>query len=545
MNDYVSMASLVIGGLALFLLGMKYMSEGMQGVAGARLRKMIASVTDNRIKACLTGTAVTSIIQSSSVTSVMVISMVDAGLMSLQQAIGVILGADIGTTMTAWIVALDVVKYGLPMMGLATFFFLFSKKDRVRYTAMLITGLGMVFYGLELMKNGLLPIRESKEIIAWFAAFEPTSIFGVVKCVLVGSIVTAIVQSSSATVGITITLARTGMIDLDTSAALVLGQNIGTTMTAALAALGATRAGVRTAYAHIFTKIAGVLLIIPFFFPYMQLIKYLTQHIPDIATQIALSHTLFNVLLVLLFLPLVGLLARFLMRTFPDSATPETRHLCYFDNHLIQTPVLALQQSANEILRMRDVCQDMMVNLRTTWIQRDRDEIREQAIFKAEDNLDTMQTEIVTFLSHILTTELPQEQMNETRMQLRLADEYESVSDYIAALEKLIIRQKQKNIVLSEIGRQHILSLHDAVDTYLKELGECVAASDCDAYQKLKTESDRITGLFKEYRQQSMDRLAAGVTSPVSCVYVMDALHDYRKIKDHGLNITETVSNIR
>jgi phosphate:Na+ symporter len=542
--NYMQMFSLLIGGLALFLLGMKYMSEGMQGVAGSKLRKMVASVTDNRLKAVLTGTGVTCIIQSSSVTSVMVISMVNAGLMTLQQAIGVILGADIGTTLTAWIVALNIVKYGLPMMGLAVFFFLFAKSERVRYTGMLIMGLGMVFFGLELMKDGLVPIKNSPSIVNWFAAFEPTTTWGVIKCVLVGSIVTAAVQSSSATIGITITLARTGIIDLDTAAALVLGQNIGTTMTAALASLGATRAGLRTAYAHILSKTVGVLVIIPFFFPYLKLVKFFSNGFP-VETQIALAHTLFNIILVLMFLPFVNLLAKVLTRLVPDSDKDEKRHLCYFDNHLIQTPVLALQQSANEILRMRDTCTEMLEDLKASWMTPERDEKSEQAIFKAEDNLDVMQTEIVTFISNILMTELPQEQMETARSQLRLADEYESVSDYLASLQKLLIRLKQQNIVLHDIGKQNILNMHDQVASYLKAIGEAVEANDEYILQNVRTTSDQILGLFKEYRKQSMDRLAAGKTSPVACVNVMDALLAYRKIKDHGFNIAEAISGVK
>ena len=542
--DYVQLISLVLGGLALFLLGMKHMSDGLQGVAGARLRRMIASVTDNSLKACLTGTGVTCIIQSSSVTSVLVISMVNAGLMSLKQAIGVILGADIGTTITAWIVALNLVKHGLPLMGLATFPFLFAKRERVRYTALLVMGLGMIFYGLQLMSNGLVPISESDEVLKWFAAFRPDSFLGVMKCVLVGSVVTAIVQSSSATVGITITLALAGIIDLETSAALVLGQNIGTTMTAALASLGATRAGRRTAAAHILTKILGVCIILPFFFPYMGLVKFVAAHLAmtGIASQIALSHTLFNIILVAIFLPFIGLLARVLTRLFKD--TPETQQrLCHFDTRLVGSPILALRQSAAEILRMRDICQTMMATLRQNWLAAERDDAKEQSVFLDEATLDTMQTEIVTFIGNILTAKMPQKQMLDARIQLRIADEYESVGDYIAGLQKLMIRLRQQNITLSDMANQHILDLHDRVDAYLKALGDALEQDNRSAVRNLCIRSEQITALFKDYRKQSMDRLASGTVSPVSCVYVMDTLHAYRKINDHGLNIAEALGS--
>jgi phosphate:Na+ symporter len=542
MADYITLFFQVVGGLALFLLGMKNMSEGMQGVAGSRLRRMIASVTNNRLVACATGAGVTSLIQSSSITSVMVISMVTAGLMTLRQAIGVILGADIGTTITAWIIALNVVKCGLPLLGLATFVFLFAKRDRVRFTAMLVMGLGMVFYGLDLMQGGLLPISKSQTVLDWFAAFHPNTIWGVVKCVCVGSLVTALVQSSSATVGITITLARAGVIDLDTAAALVLGQNIGTTMTAGLAALGASREGVRVACAHIVTKVFGVVLAIPLFFPYMRLLSFISNGMDGIASQIALAHTLFNVFLVLLFLPLVGVLARALSRLIPDAHRPETRHLCYFDHRLIATPVLALQQSFGEILRMREMCDRMLEILRSEWVANDRDEVREHRVFRAEDDLDTMQTEIVTFLSRVLTIEMPLNEMVTARLQLRIADEYESIGDYAASLQKMQIRARRQEVAISETGMQQILHLHDRVVAYLHAVGSALEAGDRDVLDKLRTDSDHITGLFKEYRKQSMDRLAAGQVSPVSCVYIMDALHAYRKIKDHGFNISEAVA---
>ena len=182
----LTMFTEVLGGLCIFLLGMKNMSEGMQAVAGNRLRKMIALVTDNRLKACATGAAVTSVIQSSSVTSVMVIGMVNAGLMTLAQAIGVVLGADIGTTITAWIVSLNVIDYGLLILGIAGLVFLFARKERVQYTAMAFMGLGMVFFGLCLMKHGLEPLREHPGVLAWFSRFHPDTFGGLVKCVLVG-----------------------------------------------------------------------------------------------------------------------------------------------------------------------------------------------------------------------------------------------------------------------------------------------------------------------------------------------------------------------
>ena len=233
-------AAEVVGGLGVFLLGMKNMSEGLQAVSGDRLRKMISAVTSNRFMGVLVGLLVTCLVQSSSVTTVMVVGFVNSGIMTLMQAIGVILGANIGTTITGWILVLHIGKYGLPMLGIAAFFFLFSKKDRLRYIGMTIMGVGMVFFGLELMKNGFKPLRSHEEFSAWFHAFQATSYLGIIKCALVGCVLTMVVQSSSATLGITIGLASTGVIEFQTAAALVMGENIGTTITAWLASLGTT-----------------------------------------------------------------------------------------------------------------------------------------------------------------------------------------------------------------------------------------------------------------------------------------------------------------
>ena len=211
-GEVAKMLISVIGGLGIFLLGMKNMSEGMQAVAGDRMRKLINAVTNNRFIACGVGISITSLIQSSSVTTVMVVGMVNAGLMNLAQAIGVILGADIGTTITGWILVLEIAKYGLLIIGFSAFFFLFSKREGIRYTAMMILGLGMVFYGLQVMKNGFAPLKEMPEFIAWFSRFEPKDYPDVLKCCLVGTIVTAIIQSSSATLGITIGLVGMGVI---------------------------------------------------------------------------------------------------------------------------------------------------------------------------------------------------------------------------------------------------------------------------------------------------------------------------------------------
>ena len=214
----------VVGGLGIFLLGMKNMSEGMQAISGPKLRQMINMATGNRFMAIGMGTLVTCIVQSSSITTVMVVGLVNISVMNLTQAFGVIMGANIGTTITGWVLVLEIGKWGLPILGIAAFFFLFWKGEKIRYLAMGIMGLGMIFFGLELMKNGFKPLRTDPEFIGWFSKFTTDSYFGVLKCCMAGAVLTALVQSSSATLAITIGLATTGIITYPTAAALVLGE---------------------------------------------------------------------------------------------------------------------------------------------------------------------------------------------------------------------------------------------------------------------------------------------------------------------------------
>ncbi len=538
----LEIASAVIGGLCIFLLGMKNMSEGMQAVAGARMRKMISAITDNRLLACGTGTAVTALIQSSSVTTVMLVGLVNAGLMSLKQAIGVVLGADLGTTITAWIVSLNILEYGLPVLGISGFFYLFSKNERLRYTAMTIMGIGMVFFGLLVMKTGLHPLRESERFIAMFSAFNPETYMGIFKCITVGTLVTAIVQSSSATIAITIMLAREGVIEYDTAVALALGQNIGTTITAYLASLGTSTNAKRVAYAHIITKIIAVLLMIPIFFGYIKFLNNLLGEQIDIAKRIAFAHSMFNLIIVIMFLPLITPLTKFLHWLIPDKPHKEEPHLTFLNIRLLDTPAFGIQQSADEILSMSNIVGEMLSKLRDTVLNPTPDENAEKQIFHSEQMLDTMQKEIVQFLGGLLSGSIPHDVMNDARKQLRMADEYESISDYITNILKLNLRMRNASLVFSEEGKNDMYALHDRVSTYVTMINKAVKENNPDILSMANAEGDSITHIMKDYRQDHITRIEKKYVDPLNNLVFCDMLTAYRRIKDHALNIAEVLA---
>ena len=532
----------VIGGLFIFLLGMKNMSDGMQAIAGDRMRRMINAVTDNRLGACGIGAAITSLIQSSSVTTVMVIGLVNAGLMTLAQAIGVILGADIGTTITAWIVALNIIEYGLPILGISGFFFLFSRNERVRYTAMMIMGVGMIFFGLQLMKQGMEPLQGNPDFLRLFTLFRPDDALGIISCVIIGATVTAIVQSSSATVAITITLARTGALDFATAVALVLGQNIGTTITAYLASLGTSRQAKRAAYAHILIKIVGVVLVVSFFPLYIKFLDALVGDHLEIAKRIALSHTIFNIFIVILFLPSIEYLVKLLMRFVPDRPEEGPPHLTFLDVGMLDAPAIAIQQSFDETVSMSSAVLKMMEWLRETIRDGKRDKQRERKILHREEILDDVQKEIVQFLGHLLSGNVPPTVSVQARVQLRLADEYESISDYLRSICKLLAKMENAHYDISPAGKADILELHDRVNDYLLMLHSALQNGEQNIISRAVADSDMINSLFKKCRRDHITRIEKKSVVPLSSLIFIDILQSYRKVKSHALNIAEALA---
>ncbi len=555
-------ASQVVGGLGVFLLGMKYMSEGLQAVSGERLRKMISVATNNRVMGVIVGLLVTCLVQSSSVTTVMVVGFVNSGIMTLMQSIGVIFGANIGTTITGWILVLEIGKHGLPMLGIAAFFFLFSKTDRLRYIGMTVMGIGMVFFGLELMKNGFKPLRSHEEFNAWFHAFQATTHLGIIKCAAVGCILTMIVQSSSATLGITIGLAATGVIEFQTAAALVMGENIGTTITAWLASLGTTAAAKRAAYAHVLFNVLGTcwfIILFPLAIKWVAgLIAWKTGLNPleisietmdeskfgqAITAGIALVHTSFNVANVILFLPFAGLLGKLVTKLVPDKETKEIAHLTYLDVRMLDTPSLSIVQSQQQLNFMGESVTAMLEKLHICLESERIDPEISRKLFHREEILDNVQKEIFVFLSHLVAGQVPQDITKEAHKQMRMADEYETLSDYAASVLKGVKKLEEMGLPLDGPAREKLLALNDRVLTYITRVNKHVKEQNKrDLLTWANSEGSAITAQMKEFRRQHLERLQNEEVSPFFSLAFTDILNYYRRMKDHALNIAEVVA---
>jgi phosphate:Na+ symporter len=541
----------VIGGLGIFLLGIKYMSEGLQTIAGNRLRTLIGAMTRNRLMAMAVGTGVTCLVQSSSVTTVMVVGFVNAGFMTLGQAIGVIMGANIGTTITGWILVLTIGKYGLPLLGISALVFRFSRREGLRYLAMATMGVGMVFFGLELMKNGFRPIRQMEEFSKWFVAFSADNYFGVLKCAMVGCVLTMIVQSSSATLGITIGLAATGVIRFEAAAALVLGENIGTTITACLASIGTTTNAKRAAYAHVIFNLTGVAWITTLFGPYLVVVKHflgdgftnLEELNPrQVTAAIAAVHTGFNVTNTLVFLPFTRRLADFLTRLVPERAYREPPHLTKLDSRLLTTPVIGVEQSRIEILRMADMLRKMLFRVGAIISSKAADDQSVKKVFHTEEVMDIMQKEVTIFLTDLLSASVTHDVADEARRLLRMADEYESISDYTANIVKLHLRLHESNLELSPIDRQNILELHQEVQDYVEMVKTGYEENHPEIVSKAHTRGDGVTHRIRELRNQHLVQVAQRHSEPLMTVIYTDMLNAYRRVKDHAMNVAEVVA---
>ena len=548
------MTTTLIGGLGIFLLGMKYMSQGLQSIAGASLRRLIGAVTNNRILATMVGFLVTVLVQSSSVTTVMTVGFVNGGLMSLTQAIGVIMGANIGTTVTGWILVLKIGKYGLPILGVAAFVYLFAKNEKLRYTALAIMGVGMVFFGLQLMKEACKFLKDLPEFQAWFLHFQADTFLGLYQCMLVGCILTVLVQSSSATLGITISLAVTGLIPFETAAALVLGENIGTTVTALLASLGTTTNARRAAYFHVLFNISGVIWISTIFFWYVKFIPTLidvdvTREVivngevtfPEAAKAIAATHSVFNILNTLVFLPFAGKIATLLTQLVKDKPE-EISHLTSLDIRILETPVLAIEQSRGEVLKMGLLCDEMIQMLHRILSQETPDPAEVETLFRYEEELDRMQDEITHYITHLLAMDLSQEVIAEGRCQLRMADEYESISDYLQRIAKFRLKLKKQKRRFDDAHNDSLLSVLGMVEAQLHQVTEAYEHDNRDIVSATVHAGDDIKNKVKSLQKAHLDYLSKEKVDPYINVSYTSTLNAMRRVRDHIVNLAEALA---
>lgn len=538
---YLDIAFNVLGGLGIFLFGMDSMSSGMQKLAGQRLKKILALLTTNRVVAILMGMFVTMLVQSSSVSTVMTIGFVNASLLTLKQALGVIFGANIGTTITGWILVLNIGKYGLPMVGAGAILYMFLKGEKAKTRALTFMGLGMIFLGLQLMSNGLKPVRSMPEFVRLFSLFSADSYFGVLKVAFVGALITAIVQSSSATLGITITLAVQGLIDYPTAVALVLGENVGTTITAFLATLNANANAKRAAYAHTIINTIGVIWVTAIFQYYLDFLSNFGSPETNITMAIATAHTMFNVSNVIIFTPFIGILADFLTKVIKDDEKTSER-ITHIDELMLKTPSVVVGQTKTEVLTMGKNISEMFSTLKDIYqSNRSISEDEVKRMRKIEDDLDIYQKEITTANFIILNNKNITDNLKlDTKNNLEVCDEYETISDYLMRIINSLKRLQDNNIPLTEEEKNTLSTMNRDTEELFRNINTAYATKNKEMMLRSIEKANTITENYRVAKDKHLINAGCHET-PIALLTTsyMDTLNYYRRVRDHIYNIIE------
>lgn len=550
-----------LGGLGLFLFGMKIMSEGLQKVAGNKIRQILGVVSNNRFVGCGVGAVVTSIVQSSSATTVMLVSFVDAGLMTFVQAIGVILGANVGTTVTAQMIAFNITSYSLPAIALGVLLKFFVGRKKWVYVGDIFLGFGLVFFGLATMKAGFAPLKSHPTFVSMFIRFNADDMSGILLCIMVGTILTMILQSSSATVGITMALASQGLLNFEASVAIILGDNIGTTITAELASIGASVNAHRTARAHTLFNVIGVINVIIFFPYFLKLMAWGTSTMmdigppellvdgqrPNIARYIANAHTGFNLVNALFFLMVLPYLVKIAIWLTPHKEKgvdmEELRHIKYIDTKYINTPSIAIVQARAEIVRMGEAVQLMYNDVIHSMKNRKLDELSKWR--QREDIIDSLQKEITRFLTKVMQQSVSPEESKEIASLMRMANNLERAGDGVENIAELIEELIEQDLHLSEGGMHDYELISAEVGKFLNLIVTGVQKEDQDIMvpaQKLEDEIDRMR---EDMRGNYIMRLQSGLCTVDPGLILVDMLTSFEKIGDFCYNVAQAVAGLK
>lgn len=551
MIEPFKMGYTAIGGLGIFILGIKYLSDSLQMLSGDLIRKAISSVTDNRILAVIVGFSVTCFVQSSSITTVMVVGLANAGLIQLTQAIGVILGANIGTTLTGWILAVKVGKYGLLLIALGIFPMLFSKNERVSATSKVLVALGLVFFGLEIMSGAFKPLRSDEGFMNLMLTLDAQSLLSILGCVAIGCLMTMIIQSSSAMLGITIALASTGAIPLHTAIALVMGENIGTTITAQFAAIGGTIPARRAAVAHSIFNVLGVVIIVSIFAYYVDFIEWFVPgeaglagaegNFPYIAAHIAMAHTVFNVTATLVMLPFLKPLAALVTRVVPEKAGAAKGKFKYIGSPGTIPVAMGLPMVSEELKKMQTRVHKALRHA-GSYLQRGlkgRDKFLRK-VTSIENETDEMQHEITNFTVTLMQTgNATQEQSDRAYSYVRAADELESIADYAASICSYMKRLDKYELDFSADGWKDLQSYHQEVFSFFDHVCRAFNEGDPTSRRKLYDEAARLNDLADQIRTTHLDRMKAGICGALPALTFSDMAVALRRIKNHTVNLHE------
>lgn len=545
-----------VGGLGMFLYGMHVMADGLQKSAGGRMKQLLGILTNHRILGVLVGALVTAVIQSSSATTVMVVGFVNAGIISLTQAVGVIMGANIGTTITAWIVSLgqlgDAAKVMNPsfyapfLIGIGAFVILFSKKDKVKNAGEIIVGIGLLFEGLTFMSSSIAPYTDAPIFSQAFQIVGSNPFLGI----LIGIIVTAVLQSSSASVGILQTLALNGVVTTNAAIYITLGQNIGSCVTALISSAGTTRTAKRAACMHILFNIAGALLFGTVGFILFSIYPALAAH-NITSVEISVFHTFFNITCTLVMFPFANLLVKisglivrenekqddFAELEAKDAVAAEiARH---FDSRLLGQPSVAVETAKNEVIAMGNLALDNIKYAAEATQKNDQTMV--DKVYEIEHKVDLYEKYLTDFLIKVNNLSITQEQHLLVKNLFHAIIDIERVSDHAENIAELAKYKIEHQIIFSEKGTQELNQLWDKVVHCFEEAVKARGTGSRQAIQNVLRIEDEVDDLEEELRNKHIERLSAGLCIPSNGVVFLDILSNLERMSDHANNIVDCI----
>ena len=535
----------LLGGLAIFIYGMNFMGDGLQKTAGERMRRILEVLTGNPIMAVIVGALVTAILQSSSATTVLVVGFVSSRLMTLPQAITVIMGANIGTTVTAQLIAFKIGNYAYPIAAVGFVMYFFFKKKIVKYLGQTIFAFGLLFVGLNTMSEALKPLAKSPFFKDLIIEIGQTPVLGV----LVGTFMTVIIQSSSATIAILQNVASqpgvdgNALIGLNTALPILFGDNIGTTITAVLASIGARVNAKRAALAHSVFNVMGTLVFI-WFVPYFaNLVRWISPKGPEvqiIERQIANAHTMFNFANTIVWLPFAWVLAKIVTYLVRGNEEQVERRTLYIDNRMLGNPAIAMDLATKELARMTEMAQKMMESSRDAFINSDINEVKK--VDELEDVVDMLQYEITKYLSTMLSQgTLTERQSIRLAGLMHMTQDIERIGDHCQNIAGFALSKVNEKLVFSQ---QAIAETTDAFNKVNRMLIDAIGAlkdGSTDMAARVLSEEYEVDDLEIRLRASHMERLNAGTCNPASTITFIELIHNLERIADHCNNIAEAV----
>lgn len=527
----------IMGGLGLFLYGMNLMGDGLQKSAGSKLKRIIELLTSNVIMGVLVGMVVTMVIQSSSATTVMVVGFVNAGIMSLPQAIGVIMGANIGTTITAQLVSLDVDFLAPVALGIGIVIYMFSNKPKHKHIAEILIGFGILFTGMDFMKDAVKPLAGYQGFTDMLLSFGHHPILGV----LMGFAITAIVQSSSASMGMLIALASQGLIPVTAALPILYGENIGTCVTSLISSIGASRNARRAAIMHLTFNVLGSVIFM--FILSKPIIAIVTAIDPtDAARQIANAHTLFNIINVIILLPFNKLIVKLALKLVPETKgeqDDDSKVVKYIDDRMIETPSIALANIVKETLRMGEKSKESLNAAMDGIVDKSKEKI--ELSFKREKLINELQKLILNYLLKLSKASLNEDSRDTVDALFNTVNDIERIGDHAENIAELAQDIADSEMSFSDVGIGELKDMYNkVVSTYTYAL-EAMRTSNVELACKVIKMEEQVDMMEKSCRSNHMNRLNSSSCSIESGVIYLDIISNLERVSDHAVNIAQQV----